>query len=94
MSIRLRQPLRYMKIKDRLLENCPEFIELIKTAVNVKEIIFDPTIKGAVELCVEVDDELLEEGILNDLSRNINQARKCAGLGVDNVAKYEIKIKL
>jgi isoleucyl-tRNA synthetase len=78
--IKVRQPLKKLKIKNKKLKINDELINLIKDEVNVKEVVFDPKIEGEVELDTEITPELKEEGIVREVIRNIQEMRKQAGL--------------
>jgi isoleucyl-tRNA synthetase len=79
-SIKVRQPLSKLKIKNEKLKINDELINLIKDEVNVREVVFDPKIEGEVELDTEITPELKEEGIVREIIRNIQEMRKQAGL--------------
>src|SRR3989338_3684870 len=55
-------------------------LDLIKNELNVKEIVFDESIKQEVELDTEITPELKEEGELRDLIRGLQDLRKKTGL--------------
>ncbi|HUW71664.1 MAG TPA: class I tRNA ligase family protein [Candidatus Humimicrobiaceae bacterium] len=78
-KIKVRQPLAKLKIKDLRFKLEAELLDLIKEEVNVKEIIFDPKIKGEVELDTEITPELREAGIIREVIRQIQEMRKIAG---------------
>ena len=63
-KIKVRQPLRNLKIKDQKLKLNEDFLKLIKDEVNVKEIIFDASLPEAVWLDTLVTPELKIEGEL------------------------------
>jgi len=79
-SIKVRQPLAKLKIKNEKLKINDELINLIKDEVNVREVIFDSKIEGDVELDTEITPELKEEGQVREIIRNIQEMRKRAGL--------------
>ena len=79
-KIKVRQPLRKLKIKNEKLKKDKELLELIKNEINVKEIVFDIKIKGEIELDVKITPELKEEGIIRDVVRQIQEMRKKSGL--------------
>ena len=54
--------------------------DLIKDETNIREIKFDPTLEDEVRLDTNITPKLREEGILRDLVREIQAARKTAGL--------------
>lgn len=84
-GIKVRQPLQKLTIGSKEfgikfdVENM-ELFNLIKEEVNVKEIYFDNSLSYGVQLDTNITPELKEEGILRDLTRAIQSARKVAGL--------------
>ncbi len=81
-AVKVRQPLQKLKIKNEKLKikNSEELLNLIKDEVNVKEIIFDEKIEKEVELDINITEELMEEGIVRDIIRQVQVARKEAKL--------------
>ena len=55
-----------------------QLIQLLKEEVNVKEIVFDKSILGELELETAVTSELREEGMLRDLVRLVQGLRQKA----------------
>jgi isoleucyl-tRNA synthetase len=80
LKIKVRQPLKELKIKSSELKGKNDLLNLIKEELNVKEIIFDPQIKEEIELNPEITEELKEEGLCRELIRQINVLRKEAKL--------------
>lgn len=78
-AIKVRQPLAELRVKGRGLR-FKEFLGLIKDEVNIKEVVFDDKISEEVLLDTTITFELKEEGILRDLIREIQSARKTANL--------------
>ncbi|MCD6528432.1 isoleucine--tRNA ligase [bacterium] len=78
-KIKVRQPLKKLKIKNQQIKIEKELLELIKEEVNIKEIIFDPEIKTEIELDTEITPELKEEGLLREIIHHIQIMRKKAG---------------
>ena len=76
LGIKVRQPLAGLKVKSYKLKEHPEFFELIKEEVNVKDIIFEDSLATDVELDTVITDELKEEGIMRDFVRAIQEMRK------------------
>jgi isoleucyl-tRNA synthetase len=77
-GIKVKQPLALLKIKNIKLKikDNSELLGLIKDEINVKEIIFDKNIANEVELDANITEELREEGILRDIIRLVQGARK------------------
>ncbi|OGF61638.1 hypothetical protein A2662_00050 [Candidatus Giovannonibacteria bacterium RIFCSPHIGHO2_01_FULL_45_33] len=79
-NIKVRQPLQKLTVKSEILKKTDkDFLELIKNEANIKDIIFDSSLKDAVLLDINITPELREEGIIRDLIREIQSARKTAG---------------
>jgi isoleucyl-tRNA synthetase len=76
--VKVKQPLASLKIKNQNLKikNDDELLELIKDEVNVREVIFDGTIGGEVELDVNLTEELKEEGFIREIIRGVQAQRK------------------
>jgi len=94
-NIKVRQPLKSLKIKNKIEKISEEEInklkELIKDEVNVKEVIFDSTIAEAVELDVNITAELKEEGNVRELTRAIQELRKQEKLNPSDIVSLKIK---
>src|SRR3990167_3260966 len=79
-GVKVRQPLRELRIRDKELGNEKKLLELIKDEVNVKNIVCGAKIEKEVELDFEISEELKREGDRRELVRNINKIRKETGL--------------
>jgi len=81
-GIKVKQVLSSLKVKnDKLgIRDDKNVLELIKDEVNIKEVIFDEKINGEVELDINITDELKEEGLVREIIRFVQGARKEAGL--------------
>jgi len=88
-GIKVRQPLQRLKIKSKKLKN--DLLQLIKDEVNVKEIVFDETIKKEVELDTELTLELKREGQYRELLRHIQDLRKKEGLVPSDLAGLTVE---
>jgi len=75
-GIKVRQPLKELRIKNYELKNDSELLKLVKDEVNVKEISFGKTLK----IDTKITPELKEEGIAREIIRQINDLRKKTGL--------------
>lgn len=89
-SIKVRQPLALLKIRDERLKDAPEYLELIKDEVNVKEIIFDSSIGNNFWLDTTLTPGLEEEGRLRDAIRIIQDWRKERGLKPSDTVRYDV----
>ena len=81
-NIKVRQPLNSLKINQEGLEiqNYPQLLDIIKEEINVKNIIFDNSLKEPMELDTNITPELKEEGDLRELVRQIQEMRKALKL--------------
>ena len=79
-NIKVRQPLKELRIKNYELRDKGELLEIIKDEINVKEIIFDGNISEEMELNTSITSELREEGMIRELTRQIQEERKNQGL--------------
>ena len=77
-GIKVRQPLRSFKVKGSPLP--PQYVELIKEELNVKEILFDKDLNTDVFLDVRIDESLKAEGDYREFVRALQDMRKKMGL--------------
>jgi isoleucyl-tRNA synthetase len=84
-GIRVRQPLMRLTANSYQLKANPELLSLIKEELNVKEVEIKED-KGdlKVELDTKITPELEAEGQARDLIRDIQRARRKAGLNLDD----------
>ncbi len=78
-KIKIRQPLRELRIKNYELSKEKELLELIKDELNVKNVVVSKSQKEEVVLNTEITAELKEEGLARELVRQIQNMRKDAG---------------
>jgi len=81
-GIKVRQPLASLKVKTKneKLKTDEQLLRLIKDEVNVKEVMFDDSMKGEVALDTTITPELKEEGNARELTHFIQNLRKQEGL--------------
>ena len=79
-NIKVRQPLKELRIKNYELRGKRELLEILKEEINVKEIIFDKDLASDIELETKLTPELIEEGIIREIVRQIQEERKNQGL--------------
>lgn len=92
-KIKVRQPLKTLKIKDKRLIKEKDLLDILKEEVNVKEIIFDFKIKDSFELDTEITHELKEEGYLRELIRIIQDFRQSVNLKPKDFIELGIETK-
>lgn len=90
-SIKVRQPLRLAEIRSKNAERLAPFEEILKEELNVKSILFNSQTVAEgderefiIQLQTDIDDELKREGQMREIIRNVQSARKQAGLEVDD----------
>lgn len=84
-GIKLRQPLNKLKIKNLASEIEPELIQLIKEELNVKKVVQKKGVgKIAVIFDTKITLKLREEGEARELIRKIQNARRKAGLKIND----------
>jgi len=81
-QIKVRQPLKSLTIKNTSskIKKYPELLALLQDEINVKEIIFNSHLKEEAELDTTLTPDLIEEGIIRELIRQIQEQRKNLGL--------------
>ncbi|MDE2213131.1 MAG: class I tRNA ligase family protein [Patescibacteria group bacterium] len=79
-GIRVRQPLGLLEARD--LPEDEAVRTILSEEVNVKRVAHNPNLKEEVWLDTEITPELREEGVLRDVVRAIQDARKTHGLSV------------
>jgi len=95
-KIKVRQPLSLLKIKDKALKGRKDLLDLICEEVNVKKVVIDEDIKDEVELDTTVNSQLINQGMLRETIRFIQNLRKKDGLTPEDriLIKYEALPKL
>ncbi len=81
----MRQPLSKLEIKTVL---APEYLEIIKDELNVKEVIVNSALTEEIKLDTNLTPELLEEGKVRDAIRAVQEWRKEQGLKPGEKATY------
>lgn len=76
-GIKVRQPLSLVKLKKELPA---ELAAIMASEVNVKKVVSDPALEEEIWLDVALTPELQEEGMIREIVRNVQAARKDAGL--------------
>ena len=78
-GIKVRQPLAELKLKSIKLEGKKALLEILKDEVNVKKVSFNKDLAEDVELDTNITHELVEEGLLRELVRMVQDLRQDAG---------------
>ena len=79
-GIKVRQPLRQLKIQGKSSDYSAEILEVLKEEVNVKSVVFDAAMKEEMGFDFILTPELKEEGMVRDIIRRIQEMRKAANL--------------
>ena len=86
-GIKVRQPLKKVSLHG-VSDLAPELIEIITEELNVKEVKVVEATNPEAEISAEIDTslnaELRQEGLMREIVRQIQNARKQAGLDVDD----------
>lgn len=91
-AVKVRQPLKKVSIATDNINQLKQFEEIITDELNVKNVIFSQQTpaegqakdKFSIAMDLEVDEELRLEGLMREVIRNVQQARKKAELQVDD----------
>ncbi|OHA88681.1 MAG: hypothetical protein A2741_02280 [Candidatus Zambryskibacteria bacterium RIFCSPHIGHO2_01_FULL_43_27] len=89
-GVKVRQPLRELRIKNKELDKKVELLEILRDEVNVKNIVIDEIIDTEIVLDIEINEELKMEGDLREIMRAVQEARKAKGLMPKDLARAKI----
>lgn len=94
-SMKVRQPLSRLMIRtdERDIATNEDYLELIKDEVNVKEVILNSEIEDDVMLDITLTPELIDEGVVRELVRFIQEQRKNAGLSPKDTIILNVNTK-
>jgi isoleucyl-tRNA synthetase len=96
-GIKVRQPLQKLVIEgapDYAQDMESHYIDILKEELNVKEVVLEPNSKDhKVVLDMAITDSLKQEGLMREIVRHVQQARKQADLEVDNRIELNLETK-
>jgi isoleucyl-tRNA synthetase len=93
-KLKVRQPLQFVEVVNANLEG--EYVEIIREELNVKEVRFSAQVtqvaaavraQGSTQtvmVSTDITPELKREGLMRELIRQVQTARKAAGLNIDD----------
>src|SRR5690606_24668768 len=85
--LKVRQPLKYVQVTSEtdIAQSLDEvYQEIVKEELNVKEVMLGKGNAKRVTIDTAITPELKREGLMRELVRQIQTARKAAGLNVDD----------
>jgi isoleucyl-tRNA synthetase len=80
-KIKVRQPLAKLSVRGaEATVRDARLFEILKSEVNVKEVVFDPNLASEVALDTVITPALREEGLVREVARMFQELRQKAGL--------------
>ncbi|MEK7163939.1 MAG: isoleucine--tRNA ligase [Patescibacteria group bacterium] len=82
-NIKVRQPLRALRVNSQFTISNLQLVQLIKDELNIKDVEFKENKELSVVLDLDLDSELIAEGKLREITRQIQDKRKELGAKLD-----------
>jgi hypothetical protein len=82
-GIKVRQPLRRISVNSQFPVLDPQLLQLVQDELNVKAVNWNTGGELSVSLDLDLDSNLIAQGRLRDLIREVQEARKAAGAKLD-----------
>lgn len=88
-AVKVRQPLNALKIKKEM-NILDGILDILKDEINVKNVLFDPSINDEMELDLNLTPELINEGKYRELIRLIQDLRQELGYSPNDLVDLSI----
>lgn len=82
-SVKVRQPLRSLTVSTGQSTISNQLLQLIKDELNIKEVVWKESKELKVDLNLDLDEELIAEGQMRELIRQIQDLRKTQAAKLD-----------
>lgn len=92
-GIKVRQPLAQLTIKSPKWRGSPALGDIIADEINVKRVLFETGVEDGVVLDTILTPELKEEGLVRDIFRLVQDARKAGKLKPGEAGSVVITVK-
>ena len=91
-GIKVRQPLRTLSVSAQYSVLNNQLLQLIKDELNIKAVVWKEGQELSVNLDLDIDSDLLAEGRLRELIREVQEKRKELGAHIDQKIKLVVPV--